>query len=157
MDDITLARVLHILALVHWVGGVAFVTAVILPAVKALSEPGRRLALFEEIEGRFSGQAKLSVTLAGLTGFYMAYRLGIWDRFLDPGFWWMHAMVMLWAIFTFILFVAEPLFLHAWFRERMRRDPDGTFIFVQRAHAVLLAFLLVTIAGAALGAHGILF
>lgn len=154
MDDLTLARALHVLAIVHWIGGVALVTGVILPATARLAEPQRRLPLFEAIEGRFSAQAKVSVTLAGLSGFYMTWRLDAWDRFADPGFWWMHAMVLVWALFTVILFLAEPLFLHAWFRRRAARDPDGTFALAQRAHWVLLTLSLVTVAGAVLGAHG---
>ena len=85
------------------------VTLVILPAIRRFSEPQRRAALFEEIEGRFAFQAKISVTLVGLSGFYMTWRLEAWDRFADPAFWWMHAMVLVWALFTFVLFVAEPL------------------------------------------------
>ena len=157
MDDIVIARALHVLAIVHWIGGVAFVTAVMLPAVAALAEPSRRLATFEEIEGRFSFQAKFSVTLAGLTGFYMTYRLDAWDRFADLSFWWMHAMVALWALFTFVLFVAEPLFLHVWFHESAQSDPNGIFTTVQRIHWILLTLLVVTVGGAALGAHGLLF
>ncbi len=54
MDDLTLARAVHVLAVIHWIGGVAFVTAVILPAFVVFEEPSRRLALFEAIEHRFS-------------------------------------------------------------------------------------------------------
>lgn len=157
MDDVTVVRAIHLLAIVHWIGGVALVTAVILPAVSRFSEPSRRVAVFEEIEGRFSFQAKWSVTLAGLSGFYMTWRLDAWDRFMMPQFWWMPAMVLIWVVFSFILFVAEPLFLHAWFRRRGARDPDGTFVLVKRAHWVLLTLSFVTIAGAVLGAHGLYF
>ncbi|MEX1155374.1 hypothetical protein [Parvibaculum sp.] len=154
MDDILIARVLHVLAIVHWIGGVMLVTAVILPAVIRFSEPARRVALFEEIEGRFSFQAKFSVTLAGLSGFYMTWRLEAWARFSEPQFWWMHAMVLVWAIFSFVLFVAEPLFLHDWFRRRAAQDPDAIFALVQRGHWILLTLSAVTIAGAVLGGHG---
>jgi uncharacterized membrane protein len=154
LDDLTIARALHIVAIVHWIGGVALVTSVILPAVRRLSEPSRRVALFEEIEGRFSLQAKFSVTLAGLTGFYMTWRFGLWERFRDPHYWWMTAMVLVWAIFSIVLFVAEPLFLHDWFRRRAARDPQGTFVLVQRAHWLLLILSIATVLGAALGAHG---
>lgn len=154
MDDIAIARALHVLALVHWIGGVTLVTLVILPAIARFSEPARRAALFEEIEGRFALQAKISVTLAGLTGFYMTWRLEAWDRFADPAFWWMHAMVLVWALFTFVLFVAEPLFLHDWFHRRAGRDADGTFAPVLRFHRVLLTLSTLTIAGAVLGGHG---
>jgi uncharacterized membrane protein len=157
MDDIVVARVLHILALVHWIGGVALVTLVILPAVARMADPSRRMATFEEIEGRFSFQAKFSVTAAGLSGFYMTYRTDAWYRFADPQFWWMPAMVFVWAVFTFVLFIAEPAFLHAWFHRRAQSDPAGTFALVQLAHWVLLTLSAVTISGAALGAHGVLF
>lgn len=156
MDDITLARAFHVLAIVHWIGGVAMVTGVILPAVGRLADPSERLRTFEAIEGRFSRQARISTSAAGLTGFYMTWRLSAWDRFLDPTFWWMHAMVGIWAIFTFVLFVAEPLFLHRWFHERAAIDPDGTFRLVTRLHRLLLLLSLVTVAAAVLGAHGAL-
>jgi len=157
MDDITIARALHVLAVVHWIGGVTLVTLVILPAIARTAEPTRRLPLFEAIEGRFSSQARLSVTLAGLTGFYMTHRLGAWDRFVDPGFWWMHAMVLVWAVFTGILFIAEPFFLNPWVRQRAGRDPAGTFTSIQRAHAALLTASLLTVGAAVLGAHGMLY
>lgn len=157
MDDVTFARALHVLAVVHWIGGVAMVTLVILPAVRRMTDAARQLAMFDEVEGRFAAQARVSVTLAGATGFYMTYRLDIWSRFLDPALWWMHAMVAVWAIFTVVLFVAEPLFLHAWFHRRASVDPVGTFNFVQRAHQVLLTASLITVGAAVLGAHGALY
>jgi hypothetical protein len=68
----------------------------------------------------------------------------------------MHAMVLVWVVFTLILFVLEPLFLHRWLIERATRDPDSTFALVVRAHWVLLGVSLVTVAGAAAGSHGYL-
>lgn len=157
MLDVTLARGLHVLAVLHWIGGVSLVTLVILQAVRRLAAPERRLELFEAIEGRFARQAKVSVTVAGLTGFYMTHRLEAWGRFLDPAFWWMHAMVLVWLVFTVVLFVAEPLFLHDWFHRRAASDSDGAFALVQRAHYVLLTVSAVAVAGAVLGAHGALY
>lgn len=156
MDDITVARALHVLAVVHWIGGVAMVTLVLLPGLMRFPA-AERIGLFEMIEGRFAFQAKLSTLLAGATGFYMTGRLGAWDRFLNPAtYWWMIAMVAVWALFTFVLFVAEPLFLHRWFHDKATRDADRVFKIVRRMHIVLLSVSLVTIAGAVLGAHGAL-
>jgi hypothetical protein len=69
----------------------------------------------------------------------------------------MPAMVLVLAVFSFVLFVAEPAFLHAWSKSRARRDPAGTFAMLHRAHWVLLTLSVITTAGAALGAHGVLF
>lgn len=154
MDDLTVARALHVLAIVHWIGGVAFVTLVLLPAVRRLAEPARRVALFEDIERRFAWQARVSTLLAGLSGFWMTERLDAWSRFADLRFWWMHGMVAIWAIFTLMLFVLEPLVLHRWFLERAKRNPEGTFALIQRLHYTLLSASLVVIAATVLGAHG---
>jgi len=62
--------------------------------------------------------------------------------------------VAVWAIFTMMLFIAEPLFLHRWFLERAQRDPEGTFRRIERMHWVLLTISLVTVAGAAPEVHG---
>lgn len=157
MDWLTLARAVHVLSVVHWIGGLAFVTLVVLPATRRLAAPADRLALFETVEGRFAFQARISVTLAGLSGFAMTHLLGAWDRFADPGFWWMHLMAALWAIFTFVLFIAEPAFLHRWFHEAATREPERIFAFVHRAHFVLLALTAIAVGGAVLGSHGALY
>lgn len=156
MDWMTIARALHVVAIVHWIGGVAMVTLVILPGIMRMPQE-RKLETFLAIEERFARQAKVSVTVAGLTGLYMTHGLVAWERFLDPGYWWMHAMVLVWAIFTFMLFVAEPLFLHATVTRMAERDPVATFVLMLRAHRILLALATVTVGGAALGAHGMLF
>jgi uncharacterized membrane protein len=154
MDDLTLSRALHVVAVVHWIGGVAFVTLVLLPAVRRLAAARERVALFEEVERRFAAQARISTLVAGLTGFWMTERLDAWARFADLRFWWMHAMLALWAIFTLMLFVLEPLVLHRWFLARAQRDPEATFALIQRLHIVLLSASAVTVAAAVLGAHG---
>lgn len=156
MDDLTLVRAIHVAAIVHWIGGVSFVTLVFLPGVRKLAAPEDRARLFEQVEGAFSWQAKISVTLAGLSGFYMIHRLAAWDRFLDPGFWWIHLMVTVWLIFTLVLFVFEPLVLHRWFAERTQRAPEGTMALVWRGHFVLLTLSLLTVIVSVLGAHGAL-
>lgn len=156
MDDLTVARAVHVLALIHWIGGVAFVTAVILPAIAVFEVPSRRLVLFEAIERRFSAQVKVSVPVAGFSGFYMAWRLDAWERFLEPSGWWLTAMVLVWLLFMVILFVVEPLLLRGWFHRRAMAEPEATFRRVQSAHWILLLAGTTTAAAGVLGAHGLL-
>ena len=153
MDDVTIARAIHVLAVVHWIGGVVFVTAVVLPAISAMAEPKRRLEMFEAIERRFSRQVRVSVPLAGLSGAYMAERLDVWSRFVTPGGWWLMAMALVWLLFMAILFVIEPL-VHQRFQGAAMDDPMGAFRRVQRVHWVLGSAVLVVAAAAVAGAHG---
>jgi uncharacterized membrane protein len=154
VDDATLARALHVFGVVLWIGGVAFVTTVLLPAVRRMKNPEERVAFFESIEGRFAWQARGTTLLVGISGFYLTHVWDLWDRFADPGAWWMHAMVVVWVIFTVMLFVAEPLFLHRWFLDRASRKPEQTFALIQRLHWILLTVSLITVLGAVVGSHG---
>jgi uncharacterized membrane protein len=76
VDDLTIARALHILAVVLWIGGVAFATTVLLPAVRNIQAP-ERVVFFENVERRFGAQPRFTTVLAGLTGIYMVVRLDI--------------------------------------------------------------------------------
>ncbi len=154
IDWLAVARAIHVLSIVHWIGGLLFVTFVILPSLREL-EPRLRVEMFEKLERRFAIQARVSVLLAGVSGFYMLDAFGHWSRIADPRFWWLGAMIALWAIFTIMLFVAEPLFLHAWFGRRAALDPDGTFRVALRGHRVLSILAAITVMGATAGAHGL--
>jgi hypothetical protein len=105
------------------------------------------------MEGRFSVIARWAVALAGLSGLWMLQRGDLWYRFVLPGFWWMGAMAGLWLVFALVLFVAEPLWLHAAFRRRALAAPETTFRIAFRLHLVLLLAGAATIAGAVFGAH----
>ncbi len=153
MDDVAIARAIHVLSVVHWIGGVIFVTAVVLPAVSAMAEPEHRLEMFEAIERRFSRQVRVSVPLAGLSGAYMAERLDIWSRFVTLGGWWLMAMALVWALFMAMLFVIEPV-LHKRFHRAAIDDPASAFRSIQRAHWALGGAAAVVAAAAVAGAHG---
>lgn len=154
METYTLARVIHVLAVILWIGGVAMVTTVIIPAVKRLKSKEDQIKTFEQIEGRFAIQAKITTLLTGLSGFYMLYVLDAWNRYLDYKFWWIHAMTLVWIIFTLVLYVLEPLLLHKIFKTYAEKNPKKTFAIMHRAHWFLLILSLMTTAGAVAGSHG---
>ena len=156
MDDVAVARALHVLAIVLWIGGVGLVTTVLLPMLRRMPDPGERRTVFKQIERRFGRQARISIVLAGLTGLYMLVRMHLWYRFASPLYWWMYAMVLVWLIFALMLFVLEPFILHHHLVARMARDPDATFRTIHRLHIVLLTLSLLTILGAVAGSHGLL-
>ncbi|SDI00424.1 hypothetical protein [Nitrosomonas sp. Nm132] len=154
MDEFVLARVLHVLGVVLWIGGVAMVTTVLLPAVAKMKSAEERVDFFEHIESRFAAQARFTTLLVGLSGFYMMYILDGWNRFAEFHSWWMHAMVLVWAIFTLMLFVLEPWVLHKWFKARAQSKPEKTFALILRLHWFLLSISVITVAGAVAGSHG---
>lgn len=149
-----IARALHVLAIVLWIGGVAMVATVLLPAAGRMKTAAERVAFFEAVERGFARQARVTTLVAGLSGFYLVHELGLWQRFAHIEFWWMHAMVLVWALFTLMLFVVEPWFLHRWIGELAKREPESAFALIARLHWALLSLSLVTVAGAVAGSHG---
>jgi uncharacterized membrane protein len=154
VTDVVIARVLHVLAVVIWIGGVSMATTVALPAVRRGELGEKPILAFQAIERRFVWQARFAVIVVGLTGFYMAWRLDLWERFRMAEFWWMHAMVGVWLLFAFVLFVGEPFVLHRHFDRWAVAKPKIAFAWLHRAHWVLLVLGVVTIMGAVAGSRG---
>ncbi|WP_434784949.1 DUF4149 domain-containing protein [Qipengyuania zhejiangensis] len=153
-DDFTLARVLHIVSIVGWIGGVWFVTFVVMPSIAKTASPADRLHAFHRIEQGFSVQAKFWVILAGVSGLWMTWRADMWSRFAETSYWWMHAMLGLWLVFAAMLFIAEPLVLHR--RMAESPSPERDFNLMVWVHRVLSVIALVTVLGAMAGAHGLM-
>lgn len=137
-----------------WIGGVGMVTTILLPSIRRSYPAAERFAVFHALETRFARQARTTTTLAGLSGFYMVWRLDLWERFRSAGFWWMHAMVLTWMVFAMMLFALEPLFLERFLSRRAVSAPAQTYRLLEWLHRGLLILSLVTIAGAVAGSIG---
>lgn len=154
--EITLARAVHVVAVIIWIGGVSFATTSVLPLTRLRTRPmHERLALFEVIEGRFVWQARITTLLVAASGFYMIHELGLWDRFRHAEYWWMHAMVLVWALFTLLLFVVEPVLIHHVVQTRVRAGDESVFTLLLVIHIVLLTLSLITAFAAVAGSHGV--
>lgn len=154
MDGLLVARAVHVLAVVVWIGGVAMATSAVIPAARRGELGADRVQAFRAIERRFVWQARMAVLLVGLSGIYMTAELDLWDRFGMAAFWWMHAMVGTWLLFAVLLFLVEPVILHRSIDRWAETAPDTAFAWLQRGHIVLLTLGSVTILGAAAGSHG---
>ncbi len=152
MDE-AIARALHVIGVILWIGGVAMITAVVLPAFRSGAIAGNPVKGFEAVERRFSIIARLSILIVGVTGFYMTYTLDLWDRFAVARYWWMHAMVLVWLVFTLVVFIAEPLYLHEAFRRWANSSPKNALNYLVLAHYILLTLSIVTVFGAIYGSH----
>jgi len=147
-------RILHVIGVVLWIGGVAFIATILLPVLRGMTEPAKSLALFSAIEGRFKTQAKIVTLITGLSGFFMLNWIDGWERYRDPSFWWLDLMTFIWFLFTLILFVVEPLLLKRGVHTAAIRDPARAMRVANRMLLILTALSLIAILGAILGVHG---
>jgi len=155
MNELSIARAIHILSIVIWIGGVAFVTIVLIPALRSSSFRGDESEIFNVIENRFAQIARALTLLVGLSGFYMIYELDIWDRFWEIRYFWMHAMVLIWLMFILALFLIEPFFIKDHGRIVKNGRSLGNLRKTQIVHSVILTLSLFTVFVSVLGAHGI--
>lgn len=153
-DFFIVARGLHVIGVVLWIGGVAFIATVLLPTLRKMPEAEQSLALFGAVEGRFKSQARFVTLATGLSGMFMLTWMHAWDRYLDPAFWWVHLMTFIWFIFTLVLFVLEPFFLSRKIHDHARRNPEKALRVVHRLLSVLLMLSLIAILGAVAAVHG---
>ena len=153
IDDFALARAIHVLALVHWIGGVAIVTTIVLPSARRLPNENEALAAFEAFELRFARQARISILLIGLSGVYMLTKLDAWNYFKYASFWWLHLMVAVWVLFALMIYVLEPFVIHRLFREFAMRNKDSAFAVATILHAVVLIISAFAIGAGLIGAH----
>lgn len=159
MDDFIyfgLARAFHVVGVVLWIGGVAFVTTALIPSLRNMTDTDKRWALFEQLEGKFAFQARIVTLVTGLTGFYMLEYMQAWGRYHQLQFWWIHLMTLIWLLFTLVLFVLEPLVLHRRFKRMAAEHSDRAFALLHRMHKVLLALSLIAVFGTVAGVHGLL-
>lgn len=149
------ARAVHVLAVVVWIGGVWFVTTMLLPAMKT-KPPAAWLREFEAIERRFAPQARIAVLLVLLSGLYMLDRYDLWRRFARGEYWWMHLMVGVWVLFAALIFIIEPMVFRRVVQEGAVRAPRATLALMLWLHRAMLSLSLFVIFVAVGGSHGLL-
>lgn len=154
MNELVLARVIHVLCVILWIGGVAMITTILLPVIATMPTAEKKIEFFDRIKKRFAAQARYTTLFTGLSGFYMVHILDAWSRFTELRYWWMHAMVIVWLLFMLLLYVLEPLVLHRQVKKQAQRDPKKILAMIQRTHWLLLSLSLITVIGATAGSHG---
>lgn len=153
-------HVVHILAVILWIGGLAFVTGIVLPMAIKTPDHLQKVLTFQRVEHRFAPLAKYYNIITGISGFAMVWmngwqglyftstRAGVALTFMT-GVW----------VFWFVMLVGlEPIVIRKML-ERMARegatmDIDGIFRKVKKLHWVMVAVSLAAVAAGAVLAHG---
>ena len=66
-------------------------------------------------------------------------------------------MVIIWLIFTLMIFILEPMMLKKRMKEKAKEDPEATLNKIQKTNSDILWLSILTIIGAVAGSHGWLF
>jgi len=142
-----ISLIIHVLSIVMWIGGVAFVTIIVFPMIQRVQGSLEQVMMFQGIEHRFSRIAKVLVILTGLSGIYLIYEKG-----LSPG---VLIMIFVWTLYASLLFFLEKLLF-----KRLFAKPSGEqlktgqiFFRLQIFHWFVLTLSFLAIAAGIWTAH----
>lgn len=151
-------HIIHLLAVILWIGGLVFVTGVVLPMAIKTPDALQKVLTFQRVEKRFAPLAKWYNIITGITGFVMVWQAGWWGLY----FTWAGAaltfMTAVWFFWFVMLVGLEPIVIRKMLdrmaKEGDRMDIDGIFRKVARLHWVMVAVSLAAVAAGAMVAHG---
>lgn len=155
-----LMHIIHLLAVIIWIGGLAFITMLVLPMIIKMPEPLQKVLFFQRIERKFAPLARVYNLIVGISGFVMIFTAG-WHRmmFSREGI-LILVMTVVWFFWAVMLFGLEPVIIKK-LLERLSKsgqpmEIETIFARMQKLHWVLLAISLVAVTAGAAFAHGFL-
>lgn len=154
----SLLHIIHVLTVILWIGGLAFVTIIVLPMAIKTPDALQKVLMFQRVEHRFAGLARIYNVITGASGFAMLFMMG-WHRllFTRAGI-ALTVMTMIWVFWFVMLWGLEPIVIKKMLakmaKEGDKMDIDAIFIRLNRMHWFMVVISLVAAAAGAIAAHG---
>lgn len=141
---VAILTALHVLGVVIWIGGVAFVTMIVFPMLTRMENSLEKVLFFQGIEHRFAGIAKACVALVGLTGAWLLYQTGEWRILFSRAGIGPTLMLIVWTFYLLVLLFEGKIF-GMLFTGKEGQDADKVFGLLSRFHWVVLGLSLLAI------------
>jgi len=136
----------HVLSVVIWIGGVAFVTAIVLPVLTRMEDSMAKVSFFVAFEKRFQFLAKIFVILAGASGILMFWNRGAFASLTGEEAALLGYKFLVWLTFAILLFGGEKRLMGALVSQKM--TPEKAFRRLSLFHwFVLILSLMAIVAG----------
>lgn len=144
---------IHVLGVVVWIGGVAFVTMIVFPMIMKMEGSLEKVLFFQSLEHRFAKIAKLCVLIVGLTGAWLLYLTGEWSLLLKTSGIGPTIMLAVWILYVLVLLFEAKLF-KVIFGKETEQDMGKVFFRVTVFHWVVLGLSLLAVGVGVLAGHG---
>ena len=102
-------HIIHILTVILWIGGLGFITILILPMVVKMPDALQKVLLFQRIEHRFAPIARYYTVIVGVTGVSMFFILDLTSIVFTKEGMFLLIMIAIWVFWVVMLFGLEPL------------------------------------------------
>ena len=150
---VSVLTAVHVIGVVVWIGGVAFVTMIVFPMLTRMEDSFEKVLFFQGIEHRFARIAKSSVAVVGLTGGWLLYITGEWRTLLSMVGIGPTLMILVWSLYLFVLLFEGRIFKMI-FGDRSQQDTGKIFSLLSRFHWVVLGLSLLAVGVGVWAGHG---
>lgn len=153
-------HIIHVLTVILWIGGLAFVTTLIFPVMVKIPNPLEKVLFFQRIEHRFAPLARIYSAIVGISGFAMFFNLGLEDVVFAKDGRFLLFMIIVWFFWIILLYGLEPIIIKRLLDNLARQkgeelEIEDVFRRVNILHWVLLAVSLAAAASGAIFAHNL--
>jgi len=148
-----LSAAIHVVGVVIWIGGVAFVTIILFPMIQEMENPLEKALLFQKVEHRFARLVRVVIVVVGITGAYNLHARGLYSIMTSPEGFWLDLMIGVYAVYALLIFGLEKALFKRIFKETQNLDADRIFRHMSTFHWVVLTFSLLAVAGGVMGNH----
>jgi len=145
--------VIHVMGVVIWIGGVAFVTMTVFPMILRMESSFEKMIFFQGVEHRFARIAKACVVAVGITGFLLLNMMGGWNDLFSRAGIGPTVMLVVWTIYLLILLFEGRLFKLI-FKGDAQKDTSKIFARLAAFHWVVLGLSLLAVGIGVWAGHG---
>ncbi len=150
--------IVHVLTVIIWIGGLAFVTMLIFPSMYRMTETLQKVLFFQRIEHRFAPLARIYAAITGLSGFGMLFYSGRHSLLFTRAGLFLTIMIIIWVLWVVMLFGLEPIIIRKMLDRMMKGDKkldvDAVFKRMNLMHWILLAVSLTAAGSGIMFARG---
>lgn len=143
----------HVIGVVLWIGGVAFVTMVVLPMIMRMENSLEKVLFFQGVEHRFVKIAKTSVVVVGVTGVLLLQITGKWSVMFKASGIGPTLMSVVWLFYALVLMFEGRLF-KVIFKGEAQQDTAKVFYRLSVFHWVILSLSLFALGMGVWTGHG---
>lgn len=147
---LTLTYWLHMLATVTWIGGLAAIALIVLPASGKALQPEERAALLDQIQKRLEALGGFSLFLLLATGMFQMSASPSFEGYLSTANPWGRAMLLKHGLFVLMLAVSGaqtwwllPNLRHALLLQKRGKGDQAVIAKMRRRETILFQVNLV--------------
>lgn len=144
---------IHVIGVVIWIGGVAFVTTTVFPMIMRMEGSIEKVLFFQGVEHRFAKIAKAMVALVGLSGTWLLQLTGEWDILFSLNGIGPTVMLVVWTFYVLVLLFEARLF-KVIFGGGAQQDTAKVFFHLTVFHWVILGLSLFAVLVGVWSGHG---